>query len=264
MRNMIDPAIVKSSQKIVEHVFKDFRTELLEHYGTIAFESKEDASPVTELDVKIENTLKERLLADFPTLGFKGEETEEVIGSDNAIWYVDPIDGTGSFIHGLPYCSNMAALVVDGEVVASVLYRFVQDEMFTAVKGEGAFKNDQRLHVNERMLSDSYVFADSPSYRNLYSYYAPSKIKFYAPVGATGHFLASIAEGSIQGACYYGANIKPHDVAPGMLIVLEAGGDAVTFEEKSFNFTSRRFIIGTPNICNVSRSFQTEIISKSK
>lgn len=258
---MIDQAIVQGSQKVVIDAFKGFREELLGYYGAIEHKSKHDLSPVTELDVKIESTLKEKLMNAYPMLGFKGEETPEVVGESDAVWYVDPIDSTASFIHGLPYCSNMAALVVDGNIVASIIYKFIQDDLYSAVKDKGSFKNGHKITINDRPLQDSFVYADSQSYKNLYSYYEPHKSKFYAPVGATGHFLASVAEGSIQGVCYYGANIQPHDVAPGMLLVFEAGGDAVSFEKAPMSYSSKRFMMGTPSICKLTREFQEEIVN---
>ena len=142
------------SQQIVIEVFKGFREELMGAYGTIVHDSKGDGSPVTELDVKVENAIKNRLLADFPEIGFHGEETDDVVGTEDATWIIDPIDGTSSFVHGLPYCTNMAGLVVNGETVASVIYQFATDDLFTAVKGEGAFKNGERIYVKNTELND--------------------------------------------------------------------------------------------------------------
>ena len=228
-------------------------------YGNIAHDRKDDGTPVSELDVRIETALKEKLTARFPVFGFKGEETPEVVGAGNATWYVDPIDSTRSFIQGLPYCSNMAGLVVDGEMIASVIYHFAADELFTAFKGQGAYKNDERIHVANRDLDDSCVYADAYSYINAYRYYEPGHTKFYAPMGATGYFLTRVAQGSVQGACYLRAKINQHDVIPGALLVLEAGGEAVSFTDRPFDYTSLRFIMGTKNICDIARRHQLEI-----
>lgn len=251
---------ISDSRALIIDTFKEFRTELLASYGKVQHIAKGDNSPVTHLDIKLETTLKERLLAEFPDFGFKGEETDEVIGTNGATWYVDPIDGTSSFIHGLPYCSNMAGLVIDGEMVASVVYHFVPDELFTAFKGEGAFKNGVRISVNNTALNDSYVFSDAFSYLNIYKYFAPSQIKFYAPMGATGYLLTRVAQGSTQAACYLKSRIKHHDVIPGALLVLEAGGQAVSFTKEPFNYTSLKFIIGTPDVCRVATSHLPEIM----
>ena len=250
------------SHTLIVDTFKEFRLELVQAYGNIDHSTKGDDSPVTRLDIKIEKALKDKLLAQFPVFGFKGEETEEVVSLHGATWYVDPIDGTSSFIHGLPYCSNMAGLVVDGEIVASVIYHFASDELYTALKGQGAYKNGKRISVKNTVLNDSYVFADAHSYANIYHFYAPSHVKFYAPMGATGYFLTRVAQGSIQGACYLKANIKQHDVIPGALLVLEAGGEVVSFTGQPFDYTCLRFMIGTKNICDITAQHLDEIVSE--
>lgn len=251
------------SHALVIETFKSFRTELMQSYGNIAHDNKTDESPVTQLDIKIEQVLKEKLLAHFPMFGFKGEETEEVVGMHDATWYVDPIDSTISFIHGLPYCSNMAGLVVDGKIVASVIYHFATDEMYTAVKGQGAYKNGERIRVNDTTLDSSVVFADAFSYANLYRFYAPDRVRFYAPLGATGYFLTRIAQGSIQGACYLKANIKPHDVIPGALLVFEAGGEVASFTGEPFDYMCTRFMIGTKSILTLTARYVDEIMRSS-
>lgn len=255
---------IVDSQELIIETFKGFRAELMQAYGDINHLAKHDGSPVTELDIKIEMTLKDKLLARFPDFGFRGEETKAVASRNNAVWYIDPIDGTSSFIHGLPYCSNMAGLVVDGEIVASVIYHFATDELYTAFKGKGSYKNGKRIFVKNTTLDNSYVFADGYSYRNIYDFYAPNHVKFYAPMGATGYFLTRVAQGSIQGACYLGAKINHHDVIPGALLVLEAGGEAVSFTGKPFDYTSLRFMMGTKNICDLTVNHLSDITSKAK
>jgi myo-inositol-1(or 4)-monophosphatase len=252
---------ITGSHALIVDTFRGFRSELMQAYGNIDFSAKGDASPVTLLDIKIEIALKDKLLTQFPVFGFKGEETEEVVGPHNATWYVDPIDSTSSFVHGLPYCSNMAGLVVDGEIVASIIYHFVTDELFTAFKGEGAYRNGEQISVCNTDLNNSYVFADAYSYINVYDFYAPNGVKFYAPVGATGYFLTRVAQGNVQGACYLSAKIKQHDVIPGALLVAEAGGGTVSLTGQPFDYTCLRFMMGTKNICDLTTQQLDKIIA---
>lgn len=139
----LSDTIVCESQQLVIETFLGFREELMRSYGNIEHHSKSDGSPVTDLDVKIETSLKAKLAARYPEIGFYGEETGKVAGSIDATWVIDPIDGTSSFIHGLSYCTNMAGLVVEGVTVASVIYQFVSDDLYTAIRGEGAYKKRQ-------------------------------------------------------------------------------------------------------------------------
>lgn len=250
---------IKDSHKLIIDVFKEFRQELMQAYGNVEYSTKSDSSQVTELDVKIETVLKNRLLEKFPAFGFKGEETESVEVNHNATWFIDPIDSTISFIHGLPYCSNMAGLIVNGEIVASIVYHFVTDELYTAFKGEGAYKNGNRIYIKNTSLNNSCVFTDAFSYKNIYQFYATERVKFYAPIGATGYFLTRLAQGSIQGVCYLRANIKQHDIVPGMLIALEAGGCIIPFTDSKINHDCFQFMIGTDNICDLTKNHLLDI-----
>lgn len=65
--------------------------------------------------------------------------------------------------------------------------------------------------------------------------------------------MTLLAQGSIQGICYATANLKPHDVAPGALLVQEAGGKFVSFNDRPFNYESRQFFAGTPTLCQLTK-----------
>ena len=110
-------------------MFRSFRKILLEHYGAAEFELKDDLSYVTKLDLMVEGSLHETMSQAYPGLGFVGEELgDQRANASQPYWLVDPIDSTASFIRGLPNCTNMAALIVDGQPVASVIYDFVNDK----------------------------------------------------------------------------------------------------------------------------------------
>ena len=244
---------IADSQALIIQSFQELRPKLMATYGNISHIRKQDNSVVTDLDIEIETIIKNKIIANFPVFSFRGEETEPHVGQANATWYVDPIDSTASYIQGLPYCSNMAGLVVDGEIVASVVYHFASEEMFTAIKGKGTYKNGQPITVKNVELNESYIFADAYSYKELHELYKPSGTKFYAPLGATGYFMTRLAQGSIHGVCYAAANIKIHDVVPGALLVTEAGGNIVPFKGV-FSPESTQFVAGTQNIATFTRS----------
>lgn len=248
-----------ASQQLVIDVFKGFRDELMAVYGNVEHDSKGDGSQVTLLDIKVEDALKARLRAVFPEIGFHGEETEDVVGSENALWVVDPIDGTSSFTHGLPYCTNMAGLVVDGVTVASVIYQFPTDELFTALRGQGAFRNGERISIKNNELDDSIVFASSFPYKNLYDVFGRHRIGVYAPLGASGYEFTRLAQGNIQGVTKLRCGSKMHDDVPGVLLVQEAGGEIVSFEDGDYTYETINFVAGTPNLAVVVREAHDEI-----
>jgi fructose-1,6-bisphosphatase/inositol monophosphatase family enzyme len=228
-------------------------------YGSIDHISKKDGSPVTELDIKVETRLKQRLADAYPEIGFHGEETEDVVGAIDAVWIVDPIDGTSSFTHGLPYCTNMAGLVVEGVTVASVIYQFVTDELFTAIRGEGAHKNGERISVKNTELDDSIVFSGSFAYRNIYPIFKPYGIGLFAPLGASGYEFTRLAQGSIQGVTKLRCSSMIHDNVSGVLLVEEAGGEIVSFEEDVYNYKTLNFVAGSSNIAKLVRDNYDEV-----
>lgn len=250
---------IRASQQLVIDVFKGFREELMQSYGAVEHLCKEDGSPVTELDVKVETTLKARLQRDFPEIGFHGEETDDTVGSENALWIVDPIDGTKSFIHGLPYCSNMAGLVVDGVIEAAVIYHFTTDELFTALRGEGAYKNGHRISIKNTELNDSIVFASPFVYKSMYHIFGPHDIGVFAPLGASGYEFTRLAEGSIQAVTKLHSKAMIHDNAPGVLLALEAGAEIVPFESGDYTYQMLSFVAATPNMAQVVRDNHAEI-----
>lgn len=255
---------IDESLQLVIDTFKEVRTELMASYGTISHTSKGDDSPVTELDVKVESLLKSRLAKKYPHIGFHGEETEDTLGTSNATWIVDPIDGTSSFIHGLPYCTNMAGLVVDNEIVASVIYLFPTDELYTARKGHGAYKNSQKITVKNTELDNSIVFTGPYVYEILHSIFDPYKIGLYAPIGASGYEYTRIAEGSIQGVTKLRSKAQIHDNVPGVLVATEAGAEVVSFDNDVYTYESLSLVTGTPNFTKVVRQHYDEIKSAIK
>lgn len=246
---------ILESQALVERVFRSLRDDLLEVFGKVEFSRKDNASPVTEWDVKVENTLREALASEMPTLGFEGEETG-VHGDRSTYWLVDPIDGTSSFIRGLHYSTNMAALVHEGQAIAAVIYDFIHDNVYTAIKGEGAFKNGEKISVNvHRREGDLLVYSFSrEKFELIREALAQLGTRTILPMGAAGHTYALLAEGKIDGAVAIGTAMGVYDNAPGILLAEEAG--AVMFQlDDAAGVERHEFIIGTP--------YLIELIEKS-
>ena len=92
------------------------------------------------------------------------EETGAVAGSDTSNrWIVDPLDGTTNFLHGIPHFAISIALERDGEPFAGVIYSPIQDEMYVAERGSGAFLNGRRLRVSGRRRLEESLFATDDS-----------------------------------------------------------------------------------------------------
>lgn len=102
---------------------------------------------VTEVDVACEKELRSVILGDWPEHAILGEE-EGRSGEGRALWIVDPLDGTRSFAHGYPFVCVSIALEIDGIVEVGVVYDPLRDELFHAVRGQGAFLNEQPIRVS--------------------------------------------------------------------------------------------------------------------
>ena len=138
----------------------------LRHYrraGTdpVDVESKADGSPVTIADREAERLLRDRIAAAFPDDGILGEEWGEEPGSSGRRWILDPIDGTKSFVHGVPLYGVMVALEADGEAVVGVLRFPPLDETVAAARGLGCAWNGIRVRVSDVAALDQALVLTS-------------------------------------------------------------------------------------------------------
>src|SRR5919109_5544971 len=121
----------------------------LEYFQTgTAVERKADASPVTLADRRAEESLRERIQRTFPDHGILGEEFGEVPGRSPYRWVLDPLDGTRSFIQGVPLYGVMMGLEYDGRALLGVVHFPALNETVYAAKGEGCYWNGRRAHVS--------------------------------------------------------------------------------------------------------------------
>ncbi|HEX5459808.1 MAG TPA: inositol monophosphatase family protein [Steroidobacteraceae bacterium] len=114
----------------------------------LAVRTKEDRSPVTEADVRAEETIRALLSERFPTYGFYGEETGKHSTAAENVWLVDPIDGTKSFVRECPFFSTQIALMRAGRLVLGVSSAPAYGELSWAEEGGGAWLNDRPIHVS--------------------------------------------------------------------------------------------------------------------
>jgi histidinol-phosphatase len=114
----------------------------------LAVRTKEDQSPVTEADVRAEETIRTLLSDRFPTYGFYGEETGKHSVGAESVWLVDPIDGTKSFVRECPFFSTQIALMRAGRLALGVSSAPAYGELAWAEEGGGAFLNDRPIRVS--------------------------------------------------------------------------------------------------------------------
>jgi fructose-1,6-bisphosphatase/inositol monophosphatase family enzyme len=218
----MDHKFFENAQARLLKVLQTIRPELLAAHGNITFTEKTDnQGPVTELDKKVEELLREELANFDSNIGIRGEELGSE-GSDTVFWTIDPIDGTRAFIRGLPYCSNMVSLVVDKQVKYAFIYQFVVDKLYTAEHSKGAFKNGQKIHITERPLDKSWIYTHAGL--NTHAKLLTAIAKKVERIATSGN-LMWLAEGSYDGYMSSPDGLKGGvwDYAPRALIYSEAG-----------------------------------------
>jgi histidinol-phosphatase len=139
----------------VEVAWRAGRTALAHYQTGIVAESKPDASPVTEADRAAERLVRELIESKFPNDGIIGEEFGEVRAGARRRWIVDPIDGTRTFMRGVPFFGCLLALEEDGEPVIGVMYFPALEETVYGARGEGAWWNGRRALVSDVVHLDN-------------------------------------------------------------------------------------------------------------
>ena len=149
------------------------------------------------------------------------------------MWYIDPIDGTTNFSHDLPIFAISIALEVKQQLRVGVIYDPSRDELFHAVKGEGAFLNNKKIEVSkENILKRSIIVTGFPYIItarsiNLFNHFL-TKAQAVRRLGAAAMDLCYLAAGRVDG--FWELDLKPWDVAAGKLLVQEAGGTFTNFK----------------------------------
>ncbi len=200
----------------------------LAHFGTgVAVDLKHDASPVTVADREAEAVLRAHLHRAFPDHGIVGEEE----GAENAdashVWWVDPIDGTKSFVRGVPLYGVLVALAIEGRVEVGVAHFPALGETVSAATGLGTRLDGRPVRVRETArLADAYVgFTDAGAFARHGRAGAWSRLQkataFQAGWGdAYGHAL--VASGRLE--LMLDPVMHPWDCGPFPVLLREAGG----------------------------------------
>ncbi|MEM6263809.1 MAG: inositol monophosphatase family protein [Bacteroidota bacterium] len=188
------------------------------------------------VDVQTERILKDRCRELLPGSGFINEESENEPGTNGYQWIIDPIDGTTNFVHGVPFFSISLALYKGEEAHMGYVYHVMADELFWAIRGRGAFCNDQPIEVRSTpelahaILATGFPFKDfswADDYFQMLKIFM-ERSHGLRRIGSAALDLAFVAAGRFDGFFEYGLN--PWDLAAGALLVTEAGGTVTDFD----------------------------------
>lgn len=191
---------------------------------------KGEVDIVTESDKRSESILLSKIRNHFPNHAIIAEEGGRgAAAGAKYCWHVDPLDGTTNFAHSYPCFAVSLGLVEDGEPLVAVVLNPITNELFTAVRGEGAYLDHKRIHVSPiETLATSLVSTGFPTHqrannRNIYYYWEfTMRSHGVRRDGSAALDLCSVACGRFDGFWEFG--LHSWDTAAGMLIVKEAGG----------------------------------------
>jgi len=220
---------------------------------------------VTETDVEVEKLLRKGFLELYPDHKFVGEESaslgEKNEWTDDPTWIIDPVDGTMNFVHSFPYIAISIALTIKKEVVVGVVFNPILDQMFTAVKGKGAFCNNIKIHVSEQEDISAALLAlevgsgrDENKMKSVFS-----NLQAFIPVchgirslGSAALNMCHVASGGADG--YFESGIHCWDMAAGDVIIREAGGVVLHPSGGPFDLMSRGLLCASTSKLAVSMS----------
>ncbi len=175
---------------------------------------------VTELDTDLERLIRERLSARFPGDELTGEELAAQDGTTARRWSIDPIDGTGNLVHGLPIWAISIGLIVAGEPVLGVIAIPPLNELFWAVKGAGAWLDNRRLvaHDASEFHNQDNVCVGTNALRAVDPRSLPGRLR---DLGSACCEQTFVAANRLQATTLLGE--QAHDIAAGVVIASEAG-----------------------------------------
>ena len=214
--------MIRAVEKASKSVIRDFG-----EIEKLQVSKKGPRDFVTKTDKNVEKILIEELSKAKKNYSFLSEEVGEINNKDKKnIWIIDPIDGTNNFLHGIPHFAICIALQSDKEIVSSLIFDPIKDEMFFAEKNKGAFLNNHRLRVSKKNSIEDCLFSsnhEGVKFSDLNMRYS----------GYAALDLAYIASGRLDG--FFHNKINLWDVAAGKLIVEEAGGIVNNINEYKIN-----------------------------
>ena len=239
-----------------------------ENRAELNIEAKGRQNFVTEVDKQAEQILVNGLAEIIPEAGFIAEEGTSSKNGDTYNWVIDPVDGTTNFIHGVFPFAISVGLIEDKEVVTGIVYEFGLDEYFYAWKGGGAWLNDKPIHVSDvKTVGQSLLATGFPytNFRYLSEFF--ESIHYFMQnshglrrLGSAATDMAYVACGRYDGFYEYG--LSPWDIAAGILLIREAGGEVSDFTGNSNPLFQEAIVCSNGRIHNEFQETTRKIMLK--
>ena len=235
----------------------NFITEKIkEAYSRFALSGPQDVRSksafdlVTEVDVNIERFLTDAISAAFPSDKIHTEELSSSQEITGRTWVIDPIDGTCNFAHSIPTYGIQCCLFDGGEPRMAVIYLPRQNELYTAMEGQGCFLNGEKVSVDKSVTADTAVISIGDfthksdrlaalQYKAVgYLYPRVSKLRMY---GAASVDYAWFVSGRLAATIFTTRNLW--DIAPGILMSREAGAIIMGLDGQPYNYSKEGIML---------------------
>ena len=212
--NSISPNLnimIKACEKASKVIIRDFG-----ELENLQVKKKGPKDFVTKTDKRVEKILIQELSKSKKNYSFITEETGVIINSDkDTFWIIDPIDGTTNFLHGIPHFAISIALKFNDEIRYGVIFDPIKNEIFYAEKNNGSFFNNHRIRVSKKNDLDECLFTTN----HLGAKNSDLNLRY---TGCAALDLAYVGAGRLDG--FFQNNINIWDIAAGVIIIKEAGG----------------------------------------
>lgn len=205
---------------------------------------------VSDADTAAEEAVVGVLRKLTPHCGVLSEEAGQVAGGDGPVWIVDPLDGTTNFVRGLPDYAVALALAVDGRTEVALVHFPESGSTFTAIAGEGAYRDGVRLRIGDRPPGRPLAgtgFGTEGVVRERQRSVADGLLRAGFEIrepGSASTGLCRVASGAYDGYLEFG--IGPWDAAPGALLVAEAGGVVTGWGGGPFDVVNGHLVAAAP------------------
>jgi myo-inositol-1(or 4)-monophosphatase len=215
---------------------------------------KGEKNLVTEVDKLSEDLILRHLRAACPDCDVLAEESGVVNTGSSLRWIVDPLDGTTNYAHGFPWFAVSIALEISGTIQLGVVYHPMMDELFTCVRGRGAWLNGSKISVSTRqplkscLLATGFPYDRTASNENNFDNFVHFQLAARAVrrAGAAALDLAYVAAGRLDG--FWECKLSPWDVAAGKLLVEEAGGIVTNHVNEAYSIDDHRILASNGRI----------------
>ena len=205
--------MIKACEKASKVIIRDFG-----EIENLQVSKKGPRDFVTKTDKKVEKILIEELSKAKKNYSFITEESGKIKNlNEDAFWIIDPIDGTINFMHGIPHFAISIALRINGDLKSGLIFDPIKNEIFFAEKNSGAYFNNHRVRVSNKMDLEECLFSsNSEGVKNATPHLNMRN------TGCAALDLAYVGSGRLDG--FFSKKINIWDIAAGILIIEEAGG----------------------------------------